>query len=119
MVRVALIATVFGMLPIIVESQGLSEVVTLRVSGVLFAIAFSPIVVISWQRLMEIRRAGLSATVPFIPQVATFGLLLLLGSVIFSEHSSGLYLAGLFFVLLVSGALFFTLVVTLLDEPEQ
>jgi hypothetical protein len=119
MVRVALIATAFAMLPIVVESLGLSEVATWRVSGVLFAIAFAPIMVTSWRRLVEIRSAGLSATVPFIPQVATVGLLLLLGSAIFSEHSSGLYLAGLFFVLLVSGALFFTLVVTLLEEPDQ
>ena len=107
------------MLPIVVASQGLSEGATWRVSGALFAIAFAPIVVISWRRLVEIRRAGLSATVPFIPQIATFGLLLLVGSVVFSEHSSGLYLAGLFSVLLVSGALFFTLVVTLLEESDQ
>ncbi len=65
------------------------------------------------------RKAGLSATVPFIPQVATVGLFLLVASVFLPEHSSGLYLAGLFSVLLVSGALFFTLVVTLLDEGDQ
>ena len=119
MVRVALIATAFAMLPIVVAAQGGSETVTWRISGALFATALAPIVVIAWRRLAEIRRAGLSLTVPFIPQFATVGLLFLLGSVIFSEHASGLYLAGLFFVLLVSGALFFTLVVTLLEESEQ
>jgi hypothetical protein len=119
MVRVALIVTAFALLPIVVSAQGLSDTTTWRVSGALFATAFAPITVIAWRRLLEIRKAAVPAAVPFIPQVATVGLLLLLGSVASAEHSSGLYLAGLFFVLLVSGALFFTLVVTLLEEVDQ
>ena len=94
MVRVALIATAFAILPIVVSAQGLSESTAWRASGALFAVAFAPITVIAWRRLREIRRAGLPATVPFIPQVATVGLLLLVGSVVSAEYSSGLYLAG-------------------------
>ncbi len=119
MVRVALIATAFAILPIVVSAQGLSESTAWRASGVLFTAAFAPITAIAWRRLREIRRAGLPATVPFIPQVATVGLLLIVGSVASAEYAAGLYLAGLFFVLLVSGALFFTLVVTLLEKAEQ
>ena len=65
MVRVALIATAFAILPIVVSAQGLSESIAWRASGALFAVAFAPITVIAWRRLREIRTAGLPATVPF------------------------------------------------------
>ncbi len=44
MVRVALIATAFAMLPIVVAAQGGSETATWRISGALFATALAPIV---------------------------------------------------------------------------
>ena len=47
MVRVALIATAFAILPIVVSAQGLLESTAWRASGALFAVAFAPITVIA------------------------------------------------------------------------
>jgi hypothetical protein len=115
---IALIATAFALVPVVVASQGATEATTWRVSGVLFALAFVPIAVVAWRVRLMTRRVGVKPVVPFVAETATVALLTIIGSTVVPNDADGLYMAGLFLVLVVSGGIFVMLMVTLLDGPD-
>ena len=118
MVRVALMATVFSLLPVVIFAQGVTEETAWRVSAVFFSLAHAAITVVAWRRTLWARREKLPTPVPFIAPTATLALLAIVLAAALPTWSAGLYLGGLFLVLVVSGALFFSLIVTFLDRGE-
>jgi len=118
MVRVALVAIAFALLPVVVGAQGLSEESAWRVSAFLFAAAHSAITIIAWRRTLWMLREKIRDGMPFIPPMSTLALIALIFAVGLPAQAAGLYLAALFLVVGISGALFFGLVRDFLSDDE-
>ena len=119
MVAIALVSTAFSILPVVVFAQGISEVMAWRTSALLFAVAYAPITFVTWRRAIAAKNVGILSVAQLTPYIATIGLISVVGSAVLQRYSSGLYLLGLFLILLVSGTLFLMLVTTLLDDPRE